>query len=133
MINLDDVQEGIKELERAAKRGLVGAMISEYPQEDRRYDSPEYLPFWAAAQDLNMPLSLHTATEREGRSGSAGATSVRDASRRATKVVLPANRWLKGNVMLRRHVPLAQQLPYTPAYAVKRSARNAQARRNAQR
>jgi predicted TIM-barrel fold metal-dependent hydrolase len=90
MINLDDVQDGIKELERAAKMGLVGAMITEYPQEDRRYDSPEYLPFWAAAQDLNMPLSLHTATQREGRSRSAGATSVRDASARSTKVFLPA-------------------------------------------
>ena len=90
MINLDDVQDGIKELERAAKSGLVGGMITEYPQEDRRYDSPEYLPFWAAAQDLNMPLSLHTATQREGRSRSAGATSVRDASARSTKVVLPA-------------------------------------------
>ena len=90
MINLDDVQDGVKELERAANKGLVGAMIAEYPRHDRRYDSPEYLPFWAAAQELNMPLSLHTATQREGRSRSAGATSVRDASDRSTKFVNPA-------------------------------------------
>ena len=90
MINLDDVQDGIEELERAAKRGLIGAMIAEYPLEERRYDSPEYLPFWAAAQDLNMPLSLHTATIRQGRGRSAGALSVRDASDRATKVFYPA-------------------------------------------
>ncbi len=31
MINLDDVQNGIKELERAARLGLAGAMITEYP------------------------------------------------------------------------------------------------------
>ncbi len=30
MINLDDVQEGTKELERAAQRGFAGAMITEY-------------------------------------------------------------------------------------------------------
>ena len=66
MINLDDVQGGIRELERTAKMGLCGAMISEYPPEARRYMEPEYEPFWAAAQDLQMPLSLHTATRREG-------------------------------------------------------------------
>ena len=38
MINLDDVQDGIGELERAARLGLAGAMITEYPQEERRYD-----------------------------------------------------------------------------------------------
>ena len=62
MINLDDVQDGIEELERTANMGFAGAMITEYPLEDRRYDQPEYEPFWAAAQALDMPLSLHTAT-----------------------------------------------------------------------
>ena len=90
MINLDHVEDGIKELERTAKIGLVGAMITEYPAEDRRYDNAEYEPFWAAAQDLNMPLSLHTATRREGRSRGAGPRSVRDASDRANKVFWPA-------------------------------------------
>ncbi|MCI0859910.1 MAG: amidohydrolase [Chloroflexi bacterium] len=90
MINLDDVREGIQELERTAKLGLAGGMIAEYPTEDRRYDSPEYESFWAAAQDLNMPLSLHTATRREGRSRGAGGTGIRDASGRANKVFWPA-------------------------------------------
>ena len=90
MINLDDVKDGIGELERAAKLGLVGAMITEYPAENRRYDNSEYEPFWDAAQDLNMPLSLHTATRREGRSRSEIPNSVRVASGRATKVFYPA-------------------------------------------
>ena len=90
MINLDDVKDGIGELERAAKLGLVGAMITEYPAENRRYDNSEYEPFWAAAQDLNMPLSLHTATRREGRSRNETPDSVRVASGRATKVFYPA-------------------------------------------
>jgi predicted TIM-barrel fold metal-dependent hydrolase len=90
MINLDDVQDGIKELERTAKMGFAGAMITEYPPEDRRYDQPEYEPFWAAAQALDMPLSLHTATRRQGKIRGAGEKTLRDASSRATKVFYPA-------------------------------------------
>jgi predicted TIM-barrel fold metal-dependent hydrolase len=90
MISLDDVQDGIKELERAARLGLAGAMISEYPLEERRYDQPEYEPFWAAAQALGMPLSLHTATRRQGRIRGAPGQTLRDASSRATKVIGPA-------------------------------------------
>ena len=66
MLNLDDVQVGVKELERCAKMGLVGAVITIYPPEDKAYDSPNYEPFWAAAQDLRMPLSLHISTNRPG-------------------------------------------------------------------
>ena len=86
MVNLDDVQEGVGELERTAKMGLAGAMITEYPPESRRYDSPEYEPFWAAAQNLNMPLSLHTATSREGKLRGIDPSSIRDATSRANKV-----------------------------------------------
>ena len=90
MINLDDVPDGVRELERAAKMGFAGAMITEYPLEDRRYDQPEYEPFWAAAQALAMPLSLHTATRRQGKIRGAGDKTLRDASSRATKVFYPA-------------------------------------------
>ena len=64
MINVDDVQVGVKEMERCRGKGFVGAMIPVYPPEDRRYDSPEYEPIWAAAQDLEVPLSLHLGTNR---------------------------------------------------------------------
>jgi len=90
MINLDDVQEGIAELERTARLGFAGAMITEYPLEDRRYDQPEYEPFWAAAADLGMPLSLHTATRRQGKIRGAGAQTLRDAIGRSTKAFYPA-------------------------------------------
>ena len=66
MVNLDNVQDGIKEMERCARMGLVGTMITVYPPEERSYDSSEYEPLWAAAQDLEMPLSLHIATNRSG-------------------------------------------------------------------
>jgi predicted TIM-barrel fold metal-dependent hydrolase len=64
MINVDDVPEAVTELERCRQRGLAGAMITVYPPEPRAYDHPDYEPFWAAAQDLDMPLSLHIATNR---------------------------------------------------------------------
>ena len=66
MLNVDDVRQGVKELERCAKMGFVGAMITVYPRESRSYDKPEYEPLWAAAQDLGIPLSLHVATNRPG-------------------------------------------------------------------
>ena len=66
MLNMDDVTEGVKELERCAKIGFAGAMISVYPSEEQSYDKPEYEPLWAAAQDLGIPLSLHIGTNRPG-------------------------------------------------------------------
>jgi predicted TIM-barrel fold metal-dependent hydrolase len=90
MINLDDVDDAIKELERTARLGLCGGMITEYPAEDRRYDQPEYEKFWAAAAALDMPLSLHTATRRQGKIRGAGTGTLRDASSRATKAFYPA-------------------------------------------
>ncbi len=64
MVNIDNVQDGIKELERCAKMGLAGALITVYPPEDRSYDYPEYEPLWAAAQDLAIPLNMHIGTNR---------------------------------------------------------------------
>jgi predicted TIM-barrel fold metal-dependent hydrolase len=90
MINLDDVGDGRAELERCARLGLAGAMISELPLDDRRYDGPEYEPFWAAAESLGMPLSLHTATRRQGKIRGSGPKTLRDASSRATKAFGPA-------------------------------------------
>ncbi|HZO39078.1 MAG TPA: amidohydrolase family protein, partial [Methylomirabilota bacterium] len=90
MINLDDVQEGIGELERSARLGLAGAMITEHPLDHRRYDQAEYEPFWAAAESLGMPLSLHTATRRQGKIRGAGEKTLRDASSRSTKAHYPA-------------------------------------------
>jgi predicted TIM-barrel fold metal-dependent hydrolase len=63
MLNVDGVQEAVGELHRAAQRGLAGAMIPIRPRE-QRYDHPRYEPLWAAAQDLEMPLSLHVGTRR---------------------------------------------------------------------
>ena len=68
-INIDDVGTAVLEMERCAKLGLAGTMVTVSPPEGRGDDSPEYAPLWATAQDLEMPLSLHVITNR-GRPGS---------------------------------------------------------------
>ncbi len=63
MINNDDVVEAVEELQRVAKLGFAGAMIPLIPL-TLRYNHPDFEPLWAAAQDLDMPLSLHAGTFR---------------------------------------------------------------------
>jgi predicted TIM-barrel fold metal-dependent hydrolase len=62
LISLYDIAEAAKELRRCAAQGLKGAMIWCSPPEDQPYSSPTYDSFWAEAQELNMPLSLHAVT-----------------------------------------------------------------------
>jgi predicted TIM-barrel fold metal-dependent hydrolase len=66
LITLEDIGAGIEELTRIAKNGMKGAMIWAEPPGDRPYSHTDYDPFWAAAQDLGMPLSLHILTARKG-------------------------------------------------------------------
>lgn len=67
MIVLDnEITAGAAELERCAKMGLVGAIIPVYPTPGEFYDDPKYDHFWATAEGLRMPLSLHRATNRPG-------------------------------------------------------------------
>ncbi|MCE2463799.1 MAG: amidohydrolase family protein [Dehalococcoidia bacterium] len=85
MLNVDNVQVGVKELERCAKKGFVGAMITSYPIESKRYYLPEYEPLWAAASDLEMPLSLHAATNRGGSGIAAPVPGEHDGGRAASQ------------------------------------------------
>ena len=64
MLNVHEVGEGASELERCAKMGLAGAMITVYPHDGNPYSAPEYEPLWAAFQDLGVPMSLHFTTNR---------------------------------------------------------------------
>lgn len=80
LINLDDVDAGVAELTRCRDQGLAGAMISVLPPADQPYDHPRYEPFWAAAVDLQMPLSMHVATGRAAASVDASSTGVTKVS-----------------------------------------------------
>ena len=64
MLNVDDVVDASKELERCARLGLAGAFIPEYPLGDRPYGDPIYERLWWTAQDLEIPLLLHVFTTR---------------------------------------------------------------------
>ncbi len=66
LIDLEDISAGVKEMQRIAKTGLRGVMIWASPPEDRPYTHADYEPFWAAAQDLGLPVSFHILTGRGG-------------------------------------------------------------------
>jgi len=66
MLNVDNVDEACQELERAKKLGMVGAFIPVSPVPERPYRDPVYDRLWATAQDHDMPLLLHIATNRAG-------------------------------------------------------------------
>jgi predicted TIM-barrel fold metal-dependent hydrolase len=68
LISLADIDAGTGELERCARASLKGAMIYGAAPTQRPYLSRDYDRFWAAAQALEMPLSLHVFTR-----GSRGA------------------------------------------------------------
>jgi uncharacterized protein len=61
-ISIYDVDHAVKELERCHKAGLKGALIWQAPHPDLPFHSRHYDRFWAAAQDLKAPVSLHILT-----------------------------------------------------------------------
>src|SRR5579872_6950458 len=62
LIPLYDPQAGARELERCARMGLKGAMIWCSPPQEQPYSSGLYDPFWAAAEEMKLLLSLHAIT-----------------------------------------------------------------------
>jgi predicted TIM-barrel fold metal-dependent hydrolase len=71
MVFTDDVPRATAELTRIRQLGLAGAMVSVAPAQKFSPGQSDLDNFWAVAQDLNLPISLHIATEsRKERSGS---------------------------------------------------------------
>jgi predicted TIM-barrel fold metal-dependent hydrolase len=65
LVSLFDVAAATRELERAAKLGLRGAMVWAAPPLGDSYASPTYEPFWAAAAAMRLPVSLHLGTTQD--------------------------------------------------------------------
>jgi uncharacterized protein len=64
MLNHEDVDAAVAELTRCKEMGLSGVMVplftaEETPLHDRRFDR-----LWQAAQDMQMPVNLHSNTMR---------------------------------------------------------------------
>ena len=57
-----DVDVAIKELQRANRLGLYGALIWGVPHPKLPFTSPHYEKFWAAAAEMNAPINLHVLT-----------------------------------------------------------------------
>jgi predicted TIM-barrel fold metal-dependent hydrolase len=66
MVDTDDLDAAVAELERLRQLGLVGAMISVLP-DSTAYVEPAFDPFWATAEALALPVSLHVLTNRRQR------------------------------------------------------------------
>ena len=71
-----DIDHGVAELERCWRAGLRGAMVWQAPPLELSFATNHYERLWAAAQDSDVPISLHILTgqpfpwpPRLGRSG----------------------------------------------------------------
>ena len=62
LISTYNIDNAVKELHRCKKAGMRGAMIWQIPPEEIPFTSDHYERFWAACQDLQMPVSLHILT-----------------------------------------------------------------------
>ena len=60
---LFDVNEAIKEAQRAVSElGAVAVTVRPNPSQEKRLDHPERLPFYAAIEELGVPLVIHEST-----------------------------------------------------------------------
>jgi len=59
LISLEDIDLAVQDIEDAKKKGFRGAMITASTDADRPFKNAEYDPFWQAASEADMPLSLH--------------------------------------------------------------------------
>ena len=68
-ISLLDVEEGVIESKRAIKNGMKGIYPPVVPFNGIPYGEPHYDNFWAEAQDLEVPVSLHVTGNVNGVGG----------------------------------------------------------------
>ena len=61
-ISTYDIDHGVAELVRCRKAGLLGALVWQAPPPEHSFATNHYERLWAAAQDLEVPISLHILT-----------------------------------------------------------------------
>jgi len=59
MLSMYNVEHAVQELERCRNAGLHGATIWQVPPPEISFTSDHYEHFWAAAQEMNLPINLH--------------------------------------------------------------------------
>jgi predicted TIM-barrel fold metal-dependent hydrolase len=59
MLSMYNAEHAVQEMERCRKAGLLGSVIWQVPPPEIPFTSDHYDRFWAAAQDMEMPVNLH--------------------------------------------------------------------------
>lgn len=59
LLSVLDIDWSVKEMERCAKLGHVGAMLPSNLPPDMSYADSKFEPIWAAAEDMNFPIHFH--------------------------------------------------------------------------
>ena len=58
-ITLRDIDRAVAELQRCANMGIKGVAIPCTAPADKPYSDPSYEPFWEAAEEIGLPLTMH--------------------------------------------------------------------------
>ena len=62
-ISMGDPHEAARELERAVRNGAKGAFFVPFTPTNKSHAHPDYDPFWAKAQELDVPVGIHPSGE----------------------------------------------------------------------
>lgn len=65
VIELEEMEGALAEVHRVHKLGLSGLMITLTSDDPTLYSDTRFEPFWAAAEALGMPVSLHLVTDKK--------------------------------------------------------------------
>ncbi len=85
-ISTYDMDSAVREAERCKKAGMRGLMIWQVPPEELAFSTNHYEKFWAAAQEMDMPVNLHILTGAPYAPGVLGRGGT-DAPKRLTYLV----------------------------------------------
>ncbi len=76
LISLEDIDAAVEDVESIAKQGMRGAMIWGAAPEERPYSDRAYDPFWQAASEAELPVSLHIIASRGRRTVGVGNKTI---------------------------------------------------------
>jgi len=62
LISMFDINHAIAEMERCKRAGIVGTMIWQVPHPTLPFTAEHYERFWAASQELDLPVHVHILT-----------------------------------------------------------------------
>ncbi|MGH7806367.1 MAG: amidohydrolase family protein [Candidatus Binatia bacterium] len=67
-LTLGDASAAAEELRRAAAEGARGAFLLPFPRSGRPHGHPDHDPLFAAADDVGLPIAIHTGIDPTARS-----------------------------------------------------------------